>query len=50
MTDRFDRGWWRTYADRLATRFKQEVVHVRAMPIELLDEEAGRADSSRAFC
>ena len=41
VTDRFDRGWWRTYAATLATRFKQEVVHVRPMPIELLDEEAG---------
>jgi hypothetical protein len=40
VTDRFDRGWWRTYADRLATRFRQDVVHVRAMTIELLDEEA----------
>ena len=41
VTDRFDRGWWRTYASKLATRFTQKVVHVRAMPIELLDEEAG---------
>lgn len=40
VTDRFDRGWWRTYADTLATRFKQEVVHVRAITIELLDEKA----------
>jgi hypothetical protein len=40
VSDRFDRSWWRTYADRLATRFRQEIVHVRAMPIELLDEEA----------
>ena len=40
VTDRFDRLWWRTYADRLATRFRQEIVHVRAMPIELLDEDA----------
>ena len=40
VTDRFDRLWWRTYAERLATRFRQEIVHVRAMPIELLDEEA----------
>jgi hypothetical protein len=39
VTGRFDRSWWRTYADRLATRFRQEIVHVRAMPIELLDEE-----------
>jgi hypothetical protein len=40
VTDRFDRAWWRAYVDRLATRFRQEAVHVRAMPIELLDEEA----------
>lgn len=40
VTHRFDRSWWRTYADRLATRFRQEIVHVRAMPIELLDEAA----------
>lgn len=42
VTDRFDRAWWRNYADKLATRFRQESVHVRAMPIELLDE-AGAA-------
>ena len=41
VTERFDREWWRTYANKLATRFRQEVVHIRAMPIELLDEEAG---------
>ena len=40
VTDRFDRAWWQTYAGTLAARFKQEVIHVRAMPIELLDEEA----------
>ena len=39
VTARFDREWWRTYANTLAARFRQEVVHVRAMPIELLDEE-----------
>jgi hypothetical protein len=41
VTDGFDRAWWRTYAEKLAARFRQEVVHVRAMPIELLDDEAG---------
>jgi hypothetical protein len=41
VTDRFDRVWWRTYAERLAARFRQEAVHVRAMTVELLDEEAG---------
>ena len=40
VADQFDRSWWRIYADRLATRFRQEIVHVRAMPIELLEEEA----------
>jgi hypothetical protein len=39
VTDRFDREWWRTYAAKLATRFRQEIIHVRAMPIELLGEE-----------
>ena len=41
VTGEFDRGWWRTYADRLAARFRQEAVHVRAMSIELLDDDAG---------
>jgi hypothetical protein len=40
VTERFDRAWWRAYADTLAVRFRQEVVHVRAIPIELLDEKA----------
>lgn len=40
VTDRFDRAWWRTYASTLATRFRQDVVHVRAMPVELLDADA----------
>ena len=36
--DSFDREWWRDYAATLATRFRQDVIHVRALPIELLDE------------
>ena len=28
----FDRGWWRAYAATLATRFRQEAIHVRALP------------------
>ena len=36
----FDRPWWRAYAAQLATRFGQQTVHVRAMPIELLDPDA----------
>ncbi len=38
VTERFDRVWWRTYAARLATRFNQERMHVRAVPVELLEE------------
>ncbi|HUR33336.1 MAG TPA: hypothetical protein VM032_06045 [Vicinamibacterales bacterium] len=39
VTDDFDRAWWRAYADTLAKRFHQEVIHVRALPIQMLDEE-----------
>lgn len=31
-----DRAWWQSYADTLATRFQQQVIHVRALPIDLL--------------
>jgi hypothetical protein len=36
----FDRSWWRNYADTLARRFAQEAIHVRALPVELLDDDA----------
>lgn len=39
VTNRFDRRWWRAYARRLAERFQQDTIHVRAVAIELLDEE-----------
>jgi hypothetical protein len=39
VTDRFDRPWWRAYAARLAQRFRQDTIHVRATAIQLLDEE-----------
>jgi hypothetical protein len=38
VTDRFDREWWRTYSELLAKRFAQDVMHVRAMTIELLSD------------
>ena len=38
VTDTFDRAWWRIYAATLAERFGQERIHVRALPVELLDE------------
>jgi hypothetical protein len=37
VTDTFDRTWWRTYAATLAARFAQESIHLRALPVELLD-------------
>ena len=38
VTETFDRAWWRTYAATLATRFDQESIHVRAVPVDMLDE------------
>ena len=39
VTNMFDRAWWRTYSAKLAERFHQETIHVRAVPVEMLDEE-----------
>jgi hypothetical protein len=39
VTDAFDRTWWRAYAAALASRFRQEAIHIRALAIEMLDEE-----------
>jgi hypothetical protein len=38
VTETFDRAWWRTYAATLAARFDQERIHVRAVPVDMLDE------------
>jgi hypothetical protein len=37
VTDRFDRAWWGAYAAILAARFGQESIHLRAVPVEMLD-------------
>ena len=37
VTDTFDRPWWRAYAAILAARFGQESIHLRAVPVEMLD-------------
>ncbi len=37
VAETFDRVWWRAYAATLATRFEQERIHLRAMPVELLE-------------
>jgi hypothetical protein len=31
----FDRAWWRDYAAKLAQRFDQEAIHVRALPADV---------------
>jgi hypothetical protein len=36
----FDRPWWHAYAIDLAVRFDQQVIHVRAMTIDVLDPQA----------
>ena len=41
VTDTFDRAWWRAYAATLAERFRQDTIHVRAVPVDMLDDEAG---------
>jgi hypothetical protein len=38
VTDAFDRDWWRAYTATLAARFRQQAIHLRALPVELLDD------------
>ena len=38
VTDTFDRKWWRAYGAKLAQRFAQDTIHVRALPVEMPDE------------
>ena len=40
VADTFDRVWWRSYARMLAKRFHQDTIHVRAIPVEVLDDDA----------
>ena len=40
VTDTFDRGWWRNYSATLARRFAQDTIHVRALPVEMPNEDA----------
>ncbi len=40
VTERFERPWWKQYAETLAIRFGQDAIHVRSLPIEILDPEA----------
>ncbi len=38
VTETFDPAWWRTYATTPAARFDQDSIHVRAVPVDTLDE------------
>jgi len=38
VTRTFDRPWWRAYAGTLARRFGQDIIHVRALPMDTPDE------------
>jgi hypothetical protein len=40
VAPRFDRRWWREYADQLAERLQQAAIHVRALQVEVLDPDA----------
>ena len=41
LTAAVDRPWWRAYAGKLAQRFHQDTIHVRVLPVELIDENSG---------
>ena len=36
MTERLDRGWWRSYREKLAVRFRQDMLIVRVSEVELM--------------
>jgi hypothetical protein len=40
VAERFDRTWWREYTQRLARRFAQEAIHVRALQVDVLDADS----------
>jgi len=40
VTEVFDRAWWREYARTLAERFAQDAIHIRALPVQMLDDDA----------
>ena len=35
VTQEFDRAWWRAYGGKLAERFDQDEIHIRALPAEI---------------
>ena len=39
VTEAFDRVWWRSYSALLADRFRQDAIHVRALAVEMLNDD-----------
>src|SRR5688572_9125072 len=37
LSGRFEKDWWRSYAETLKQRFEQETIHVRATDVDVLD-------------
>jgi hypothetical protein len=37
VTQTFDRTWWRAYTATLAERFHQDAIHLRSVPVDILD-------------
>jgi len=37
LSARFDKEWWRSYAETLKQRFEQETIHIRASDVDVLD-------------
>ena len=40
VTQNFDRHWWRSYAAKLAGRFRQDAIPVQALAVEVADDAA----------
>lgn len=36
LVKRVDREWWKLYREDLAARFRQDEMHIRALPVDLL--------------
>jgi len=39
VTTTFDQHWWRSYAAKLAGRFRQDAIQVWALPVEEVDDD-----------
>ena len=37
LSERFEKDWWRSYAETLKQRFEQETIHIRANDVDVLD-------------